>query len=189
MEDKLRRQLGFLHHAPLIFISSLTGQRVSSLFPMIDSVAKAHCQRITTAELNRFLRASVSAMNPPTKNSGQLTKLYFMTQVGVRPPSFVIKANASGVLHFSYLRFLENRLRAQFGFHGTPLRIAVKKKQSSDEEEEEVAKVRKVISPKLGTKPSKKTLADHHRKPSLGSRRRRLLSPRAASRTTRKKKT
>ncbi|MFM8429600.1 MAG: hypothetical protein ACKN95_01215, partial [Holophagaceae bacterium] len=77
----------------------------------------------------------------------------------------------------------------QFGFHGTPLRIAVKKKQSGDEEEEEVAKVRKVISPKLGIKPSKKTLADHRKKPSLGSRRRRLLPPRAPTRTTRKKKT
>ena len=188
MEDKLRRQLGFLHHAPLIFISSLTGQRVSSLFPMIDSVAKAHRQRISTAELNRFLRASVSAMNPPTKNSGQLTKLYFMTQVGVRPPSFVIKANASGILHFSYIRFLENRLREQFGFQGTPIRIAVKKKQSSDVEEEDVAKVRKVISPKLGIKPSKKSLADHRRKSSLGSRGKGKLSSRGTTRSSRKKK-
>jgi GTP-binding protein len=189
MEEQLRRQLGFLHHAPLIFISSLTGKRVSALFPLIDSVAQSHRQRISTADLNRFLRSSVAAMNPPTKNSGQITKLYFMTQVGVRPPSFVIKANATGVLHFSYVRFLENRLREQFGFHGTPLRIAVKKKGTREDEAEEVAKVRQVISPKLGIKPSKKTLSHKRKKPRVGSLEKRSPSYRGSLRPRRKKKT
>lgn len=183
-EDNYRKQLGFLHHAPMIFISAMTGQRVSNLFTLIDQVALAHRKRIGTGELNRFLRQSVQAMSPPSQSSGQLTKLYFMTQVGVRPPSFVIKANANGKLHFSYLRFLENRLRKEFGFEGTPLRLAVKKKQPGDELEVEVAKVRKVISAKLGIKPSKRQLAEHRRtKDPIRGTRRTKVSPRGKKAT------
>ena len=91
-EEDLRRSLGFLHHAPMIFLSALTGQRVSKLFGMIDELAEAHARRIPTGELNRFLRETVSAMSPHAID-GKLPKLYFMTQVGVRPPSFVVKAN------------------------------------------------------------------------------------------------
>jgi GTP-binding protein len=153
-EEDLRRSLGFLHHAPMIFLSALTGQRVSKLFGMIDQLADAHAHRITTGELNRFLRESVIAMSPHVVD-GKLPKLYFMTQVGVRPPSFVIKANTDRGLHFSYVRYLENRLREQFGLAGVPLRISVQKKQKGEGEEAEVAPVRRILDPGEGLKPSR----------------------------------
>jgi GTP-binding protein len=153
-EEDLRRSLGFLHHAPMIFLSALTGQRVSKLFGMIDTLAEAHGRRIPTGELNRFLRESVSAMSPHAID-GKLPKLYFMTQVGVRPPSFVVKANTDRGLHFSYVRYLENRLREQFGLAGVPLRLSIQKKQKGEGEESEVAAVRRILDPGEGLKPSR----------------------------------
>ena len=155
-EEKIRHDLGFLNHAPMMFISALTGQRVSKIFDLITSVAESHARRIGTGELNRFLRESVAAMSPHAVDSNKVPKLYFMTQVGVRPPSFVIKANTDRGLHFSYMRYLENRLREQFGFQGTPIRLAVQKKQAGDEEPTEVARVRQVLDPGVGLKPSKR---------------------------------
>jgi GTP-binding protein len=153
-EEDLRRSLGFLHHAPMIFLSALTGQRVSKLFSMVDELAEAHARRIPTGELNRFLREAVGAMSPHVVD-GKLPKLYFMTQVGVRPPSFVIKANTDRGLHFSYVRYLENRLREQFGLAGVPLRLSVQKKQKGEGEEGEVAAVRRILDPGEGLKPSR----------------------------------
>jgi len=154
-EELVRHGLGFLHHAPMIFVSALTGQRVSKLFDMIDTVAASHSQRIPTGELNRFLRESVSAMSPPAVG-GKLPKFMFMTQVGTRPPSFVIKSNAGGSTHFSYLRFLENRLREEFGFLGTPIRISVQKAQKGDEPAQAGAKVRKILDVGRGLKPGRR---------------------------------
>jgi GTP-binding protein len=153
-EEDLRRSLGFLHHAPMIFLSALTGQRVSKLFAMIDGLAEAHGRRIPTGELNRFLRDSVDTMSPHAID-GKLPKLYFMTQVGVRPPSFVVKANTDRGLHFSYVRYLENRLREQFGLAGVPLRLSIQKKQKGEGEEGEVAAVRRILDPGEGLKPSR----------------------------------
>jgi len=153
-EEDLRRSLGFLHHAPMIFLSALTGQRVSKLFGMIDELAAAHGHRIPTSELNRFLRESVSAMSPHAID-GKLPKLYFMTQVGVRPPSFVIKTNTDRGLHFSYVRYLENRLREQFGLAGVPLRLSIQKKQKGEDEPMETAVVRRILDPGEGLKPSR----------------------------------
>ena len=165
-EEDLRRSLGFLHHAPMIFLSALTGQRVSKLFGMIEQLAAAHAQRVSTGELNRFLRESVAAMSPHAVD-GKLPKLYFMTQVGVRPPSFVIKANTDRGLHFSYVRYLENRLREQFGFHGVPLRISVQKKQKDEDVPSESAKVRKILDVGEGLKPGRKATS----RPGEGPRR------------------
>ena len=155
-EDALRQSLGFLHHAPMIFLSALTGQRVSKLFGLIDELAEAHARRIPTSELNRFLRESVAAMSPHAVD-GKLPKLYFMTQVGVRPPSFVIKTNTDRGLHFSYLRYLENRLREQFGLAGVPLRLAVQQRKKGEEGPVETAKVRKILDVGEGLKPTRKT--------------------------------
>jgi GTP-binding protein len=155
-EEDLRRSLGFLHHAPMIFLSALTGQRVSKLFGMIEELAAAHAQRVSTGELNRFLREAVGAMSPHAVD-GKLPKLYFMTQVGVRPPSFVIKANTDRGLHFSYVRYLENRLREQFGFQGVPLRMSIQKKQKDEEAPSETAKVRKILDVGEGLKPGRRT--------------------------------
>jgi len=127
---------------------------VSKLFAMVDELAEAHGRRIPTGEMNRFLRESVSAMSPHAID-GKLPKLYFMTQVGVRPPSFVIKANTDRGLHFSYVRYLENRLREQFGLAGVPLRLSIQKKQKGEGEEAEVAAVRRILDPGEGLKPSR----------------------------------
>jgi GTP-binding protein len=103
----------------------------------------------------------------PHMLEGKRPKLYFMTQVGTRPPSFVIKANTDRGLHFSYMRYLENRLREAFGFKGTPIRLAVQKKQQGDEEPTEAAKVRQVIDPGIGLKPGRRK-AEALREPAAG---------------------
>ncbi len=153
-EERLRSDLGFLQHAPMIFVSALTGQRVSKLFPLIRRVADAHALRVGTGKLNQFLRDSVERMSPPAVD-GKLPKLYFMTQVGTRPPSFVIATNTDRDLHFSYQRYLENRLREEFGFIGTPIRFAFRKREKG-EQEGEVAKVRRILDPGEGLKPSRR---------------------------------
>lgn len=154
-EDKARQDLGFLHHAPMIFISALTGQRVPRIFQLVHQVAEAHSRRVSTGELNRFLRESVAAMSPHAVD-GKLPKLYFMTQVGVRPPTFVIKANTDRGLHFSYVRYLENRLRETFGFQGTPLRLSIQKKAKGEDGPREEAPVRGILDVGVGLKPSRK---------------------------------
>jgi len=160
VEDKIRQDLGFLHHAPMIFLSALTGQRVSKVFALIHQVADAHARRISTGKLNQFLRDSVSHFAPPSVD-GKLPKLYFMTQVGVRPPSFVIKTNTDRDLHFSYQRYLENRLREEYGFVGTPIRLAFRRR-GVGEGEEQVAKVRRILDPGEGLKPRKGASAAGH---------------------------
>lgn len=153
-EEKLRHDLGFLQHSPMIFISALTGQRVTNVLNLINNVAKAHAKRVNTAQLNQFLRDSVKRMSPPAVD-GKLPKLYFMTQVGTRPPSFVIKTNMDRDVHFSYQRFLENRLREEFGFIGTPIRFAFRNHDSKREQDNGVAKVRRILDPGEGLKPSR----------------------------------
>jgi GTP-binding protein len=151
-EAKLRDDLGFLQHSPMIFISALTGQRVTKVFALIHEVAEAHARRITTGRLNQFLRDSVARMSPPAVD-GKLPKLFFMTQVGTRPPSFVIKTNTDRDLHFSYQRFLENRLREEFGFIGTPIRFAFRKREQGEGGDDGVARVRRILDPGEGLKP------------------------------------
>ncbi len=155
-EEKIRSDLGFLQHAPMIFISALTGQRVPKLFEHIHTVAEAHGRRITTGELNRFLREAVEA-NGPAAVDGKLPKLFFMVQVGVRPPTFVIKANTDRGLHFSYMRYLENRLRAAFGLTGTPLRLSIQRRGKNETDgEEERAPVRRILDVGEGLRPGRK---------------------------------
>jgi len=151
-EEKLRHDLGFLQNSPMIFISALTGQRVTKVFALIHEVAAAHARRIPTGRLNQFLRDAVARMSPPAVD-GKLPKLYFMTQVGTRPPSFVIKTNTDRELHFSYQRYLENQLREAFGFTGTPIRFAFRRREKGDGEDGGVAKVRRILDPGEGLKP------------------------------------
>ncbi|HNX30203.1 MAG TPA: ribosome biogenesis GTPase Der [Holophaga sp.] len=158
-EEKMRFDLGFLAHAPMIFISALTGQRVSRLFTMIDEVAEAHARRIPTARLNQFLREAVAAMSPHAVD-GKIPKLYFMTQVGVRPPTFVIKANTDRGLHFSYMRFLENRMRQEFGFKGTPIRLNIQKKHRDEDGPKPEAAVRRILDVGEGLKPGRRRVAE-----------------------------
>jgi GTP-binding protein len=157
MEDKIRMDLGFLQHAPMIFISAATGQRVTKLFALLHEVADAHARRVATGRLNAFLRESVARMSPPAVD-GKLPKLYFMTQVGIRPPSFVVKTNTDREIHFSYQRYLENRLREEFGYVGTPIRLAFRKR-GEGEHEQGAAKVRRILDPGEGLKPGRKPRA------------------------------
>ncbi|MDR2562117.1 MAG: ribosome biogenesis GTPase Der [Holophagales bacterium] len=155
VEENIRSGLGFLQHAPMIFISALTGQRVSKLFGLIDEVAACHAKRVSTGELNRFLREAVATMHPPAAD-GKLPKLFFMTQVGTRPPSFVIKSNTDSNIHFSYMRYLENRMRDEFGFAGTPIRLSVHKSHKGEGPAPRTARVRKILDVGEGLKPSKR---------------------------------
>lgn len=162
IEEKIRFELGFLAHAPMIFISALTGQRVSKLFDHIRTVAEAHARRVPTGKLNAFLRDAVGAMSPHAVD-GKLPKLFFMTQVGVRPPTFVIKANTDRGLHFSYMRYLENRLRDTFEFVGTPIRLSIQKKGKGEDqpgERELKAPVRRILEVGEGLKPSRRSVEE-----------------------------
>jgi GTP-binding protein len=157
-EEKIRYDLGFLNHAPMIFISALTGQRVLKLFTLIHEVAEAHARRVPTGKLNQFLRDALAAMSPHAVD-GKLPKLYFMTQVGIRPPTFVIKANTDRGLHFSYMRYLENRLREQFGFKGTPIRLNVQKKHKDEDGPKAEVAVRRILDVGEGLKPGRRRVA------------------------------
>jgi GTP-binding protein len=114
----------YLDYAPIVFISALRGQRLENLLQAIVKVAEARQLRISTAEMNRFL-AEVDFDRASTP-SGKPTRLYYLTQGGVAPPIFIAFTNRSGKLHFSFERFLENRIREKFGFAGTPIVIKSK---------------------------------------------------------------
>jgi GTP-binding protein len=117
----IRQRMKYLDYAPVVFVSALHGQRLGNLLKTIVQVAEARCQRVSTAEMNRFLgEVDFSRASTP---SGRPTRLYYLTQAGVAPPTFIVFTNRPGKLHFSYERFLENRIREKFGFAGTPIVI------------------------------------------------------------------
>jgi GTP-binding protein len=122
--QEIRERLKYLDYAPIVFISALRGQRLGNLLQAITQVAEARQLRVSTAEMNRFL-AEVD-FERATSPSGKPTRLYYMTQAGAAPPIFVAFTNRSGKLHFSFERFLENRIRERFGFLGTPIVIKSK---------------------------------------------------------------
>jgi len=124
---QIRDRLKYLDYAPIVFISALQGQRLGNLLKAIVQVSEARQHRVTTAEMNRFL-AEVD-FDKASSPSGKPTRLYYMTQGGVAPPIFIAFTNRSGKLHFSFERFLENRIREKFGFTGTPIVIKAKAKE------------------------------------------------------------
>lgn len=124
---KIRDQFQFIDYAPILFLSALTGSRVDRLLPMIRTVAENHSLRIQTSLLNDCVMDTV-AMTPPPSDKGKRLKIYYATQVSVRPPVFLIFVNDPELLHFSYARHLENRFRETFGFSGTPIRIVARRK-------------------------------------------------------------
>jgi GTPase len=126
-ERLVRRRLKFLDYAPVVFLSALTGERVGKLFGLIDRVAEARRRRITTAELNRWL-GDVD-LERGTSPAARKVKIYYVTQAGTSPPTFVFFTNQTRPLHFSYERFLENQLRARFEFTGTPIRLLQRLKE------------------------------------------------------------
>ncbi|MGI6659511.1 MAG: ribosome biogenesis GTPase Der [Dethiobacteraceae bacterium] len=130
--DHIREQLAFLSYAPIIFISALTGQRVHRLFELINYVAEQHAQRVKTAQLNQLVEDAVAVTPPPAKKGKQL-KIFYMTQIRVKPPTFAVFVNDQELAHFSYLRYLENKLRETFGFEGTPIRLLVRTRSKKGE--------------------------------------------------------
>ncbi len=126
-EEKIRRDLSYMTYAPIIFISAKTGQRVGKLFELITSAYAESRKRITTGMLNNVLADAVSRVQPPT-DRGKRLKVYYITQTGVQPPNFVMFCNDAKLFHFSYRRYLENKLREVFGFEGTPIRVVIRQK-------------------------------------------------------------
>jgi GTP-binding protein len=119
--------LSYMTYAPLLFISAKTGQRVDKLFELIDKSYEQGGRRITTGMLNDVLSDATSRVQPPS-DKGRRLKIYYMTQIGVRPPTFVIFCNSVELFHFSYQRYIENQLREVFGFEGTPIKLIVRQK-------------------------------------------------------------
>lgn len=132
MEEDVRRDLSYMTYAPVLFISALTGQRVEKLFGLIDSVVNQAAMRISTGVLNQVLADAQARVQPPT-DKGKRLKIYYMTQIGVKPPHFVIFCNDAQLFHFSYRRYLENQIRATFGLTGTPVRITIRQKGDKEE--------------------------------------------------------
>ncbi|MBT9167897.1 MAG: GTPase Der [Syntrophomonadaceae bacterium] len=130
--EKIRKELAYLTYAPILFISALTGQRVQRLYELIDYVAEQHAMRVKTSRLNELLEDATAVVPPPSKKGKQL-KIYYLTQIRVKPPTFVVIVNDPQLAHFSYLRFLENKLREGYGFEGTPIRILVRKKTKKED--------------------------------------------------------
>jgi GTP-binding protein len=127
-DEDLRRQLKFLDYAPLLHISAMTGERAPKLLEAIDKVAEARQKRVSTGELNRFVQAATAA-HPPVSPGKREVRILYAAQASVAPPTFVFFTNVATTFHFSYERYLENRLREAFGFVGTPIRIQVRKRE------------------------------------------------------------
>jgi GTP-binding protein len=121
-ERKIRDHFPFLDYAPIIFVSAKTKQRLHKLLPLVRMVSENHAMRVQTNVLNEVIMDAV-AMNPTPTHNGRRLKIYYMTQVAVKPPTFVAFVNDPELMHFSYERFLENRIRDAFGFEGTPIKI------------------------------------------------------------------
>ena len=132
MTDDIRRDLSYMTYAPVLFISALTGQRVDKLFEMVNAVSNQNSMRITTGMLNNILEDATARVQPPT-DKGRRLKIYYMTQVGVKPPHFVIFCNDARLFYFSYQRYLENQIRAVFGLTGTPVKITIRQKGDKEE--------------------------------------------------------
>ena len=126
--EKIRQILSFLSYAEIMFISAKTGQRVQNVYEMIDMVIENNSMRIATGVLNEIVAEAVAMQQPPT-DKGKRLKIYYVTQVSVKPPTFVIFVNDKELAHFSYVRYLENRIRDAFGFRGTSLKFIVRERK------------------------------------------------------------
>ncbi|MBE6971724.1 MAG: ribosome biogenesis GTPase Der [Ruminococcaceae bacterium] len=131
MREEIRRDLSYMTYAPILFISAMTGQRVQRLFELINYVHEQASMRITTGMLNSVLADAQTRVQPPT-DKGRRLKIYYMTQVGIRPPHFVTFCNDKQLFHFSYRRYLENQIRGVFGLEGTPIIMTVRQKGEED---------------------------------------------------------
>ena len=113
-----------------IFISAVTGQRLTKLYETIDVVSENHSMRVATGVLNEIMAEAVALQQPPS-DKGRRLRLYYITQAAVKPPTFVIFVNDKELMHFSYTRYLENQIRETFGFLGTPLRFIIRERKEN----------------------------------------------------------
>lgn len=129
--NEIREKLAYMPYAELIFISALTGQRLGKLYETIDAVIENHALRVGTGVLNEILSEAVAMKQPPS-DKGKRLRLYYITQVSVKPPTFVIFINDKELTHFSYTRYIENKIRESFGFRGTPLRFIYRERKEKE---------------------------------------------------------
>lgn len=125
--EKVYKALSYMTYAPVIFLSAKTGQRVGKIFGLINSCYEQSKIRITTGTLNDVLNDATARVQPPS-DKGRYLKIYYMTQIGIQPPSFVIFCNSAELFHFSYRRYIENCLREIFGFKGTPIKLIIRER-------------------------------------------------------------
>ena len=130
-KKKIENILSFMPYAVIIFISALTGQRLPKLYDTIDTVAENNAMRVQTGVLNEIMSEAVVMQQPPT-DKGKRLKLFYITQVSVKPPAFVIFVNDKELMHFSYTRYIENQIRNAFGFQGTPLKFIIRERKEKD---------------------------------------------------------
>ncbi len=126
--ERIRQVLSFMPYAEIMFISAKTGQRLHKMFDLIDVVIQNNAMRVATGVLNEIMAEAVAMQQPPS-DRGKRLKLYYMTQVSVKPPTFVVFVNDKSLMHFSYTRYLENRIREAFGFRGTALRFVIRERK------------------------------------------------------------
>ena len=130
IQEKVRNTLAFMPYAEIIFISAKTGQRLPKLFETIDAVIENHALRIATGVLNEIMAEAVAMQQPPS-DKGKRLRLYYITQAAVKPPTFVIFVNDKELMHFSYTRYIENKIREAFGFRGTPLKFIIRERKET----------------------------------------------------------
>ena len=131
--NTIARELTFMSYAPSVFISALTGQRVDNVIAMAKYVAENRAMRVPTGQLNNLI-ADATMMKQPPSDKGKRLKIYYVTQVGVKPPLFSFKINSRPLMHFSYSRYLENKIREAFGFEGTSLKFVFREKGEKEDE-------------------------------------------------------
>ncbi|MDD4084049.1 MAG: ribosome biogenesis GTPase Der [Acholeplasmataceae bacterium] len=129
--EMLRKELIFMQYAPVVYVSALTSQRIHRLPEVINYVAEQNAMRVSTSILNQVVNDAI-AINPPPSDKGKRLKILYTTQVKIKPPTFVIFANDPEIMHFSYQRFIENKLREAFGFEGSPLQIIIRGKNEEE---------------------------------------------------------
>ena len=126
--EKIRQILSFMPYAEIIFISAKSGQRLNKIFELIDVVIANNSMRVATGVLNEIVTEAVAMQQPPS-DKGKRLRIYYTTQVAVKPPTFVIFVNDKELMHFSYTRYLENRIRETFGFRGTALKFIIRERK------------------------------------------------------------
>lgn len=128
MTEKIKQTLAYMPYAEFVFISAKTGQRLDKLFELIDMIIENQSMRIATGVLNEILAEAVAMQQPPS-DKGRRLKVFYMTQISVKPPTFVVFVNDKKLMHYSYTRYIENQIRNAFGFRGTPLRFIIRERK------------------------------------------------------------